>query len=370
MLKRMVERETSDAFDLNNHVSIEVSTASFRSTRGYTIVAALLDELAFWPTDDAAAPDVEVIAALRPGMSTIPTSMLLCASSPYARRGALWDTYRAHFGRDGDPILVWHASTTAMNPTVRQAVIDKAIELDPSRAAAEYLAQFRTDVETFIAREVVEAAIAPGRYELPPVAGTRYVAFTDPSGGSGDAMTLGIAHLDRASKHIVLDALRWVMPPFSPDTVVKQFAELLKSYGVHKVTGDRYGGEWPRERFRVCGIAYEVADKPKSDIYGALLPLLNSGRAELLDQPRLVSQLCALERRTARSGRDIIDHPPHAHDDIANAVAGALVAADAKRQMVVSQTAVEHASMPTPYSLRRSRRTLTPLEARDRQRFY
>ena len=36
---------------------------------------------------------------------------------------------------------------------------------------------------------------------------------------------------------------------------------------------------------------------------------------------RLVSQLTGLERRTARSGKDTIDHD--SHDDIANAVAGA-----------------------------------------------
>jgi hypothetical protein len=60
----------------------------------------------------------------------------------------------------------------------------------------------------------------------------------------------------------------------------------------------------------------------KSDLYRELLPVLNAGRIELLDNPRLVSQLCALERRTARGGRDSIDHPPGAHDDIANSVAG------------------------------------------------
>jgi hypothetical protein len=31
-----------------------------------------------------------------------------------------------------------------------------------------------------------------------------------------------------------------------------------------------------------------------------------------------------LERRTSRSGRDTISHPPNGHDDIANSVAGAL----------------------------------------------
>jgi hypothetical protein len=47
----------------------------------------------------------------------------------------------------------------------------------------------------------------------------------------------------------------------------------------------------------------------------------------LLDNRRLISQLHGLERRTARGGKDSIDHGPGAHDDIANAVAGALVLA-------------------------------------------
>jgi hypothetical protein len=90
------------------------------------------------------------------------------------------------------------------------------------------------------------------------------------------------------------------------------------------VAGDRFGGSWPAERFAVHGIKYEAAEKTKSQIYGELLPLLNSGRVDLLDNPRLVSQLCALERKTARGGRDSIDHPPGGHDDLCNAAGGAL----------------------------------------------
>jgi hypothetical protein len=331
-------------------VSIEIGTASFRSTRGYTIVAALLDEIAFWRTDhDSANPDTEVHAAIRPGMATIPNAMLLCASSPYARRGALWDAHRKHFGKNS-PVLVWQADTRTMNPTVSQAIIDEAYERDPTSAAAEYGAQFRADIETLLTREVVEAAIVPGRHELEPVSSIHYVAFVDPSGGSSDSMTLAIAHLDRSTKHVVLDAVRERRLPFSPDGVTRDFAELLRTYRVHKVTGDRYGGEWPRERFRRHGIAYELSEKPKSDIYGALLPLLNSDRTELIDLPRLSAQLIGLERRTARSGRDSIDHAPGGHDDVANAVAGAIVATDTRQPMVVNRAALERAHLPTAYS--------------------
>lgn len=322
MLARLIERKTAEVFDLSNDVSIEVQTASFRSTRGYTIVAALCDEIAFWPTDNAAEPDYEIINALRPGMATIPGAMLLCASSPYARRGALWDAHRRHYGKDGDPVLVWQADTRTMNPTVSPRLIDEAIERDPISAAAEYGAQFRSDVESFIAREAVEACVAVGVREREPVPGVSYAAFVDPSGGSADSMTLAIGH--RQDGVTIIDAVRERKPPFSPEDVVAEFAALLRSYRVSRVTGDRFGGDWPRERFRQNGIMYEPATKPKSDLYRDTLAAINSRQVELLDDARLIAQIVGLERRTARGGRDSIDHPPGGHDDLCNAVAGVI----------------------------------------------
>ncbi len=324
-LAAFVDREDQEAIELNNGIAIEIMTATFRSVRGYTVIAALLDEAAFWRSDDSANPDTEVLAALRPAMATIPNATLLVASSPYAKRGILYDAYRRHYGRDDSQVLVWQAATREMNPTVPQAVIDEATERDPANAAAEYGAEFRSDIETFIAREVVDAAVVPGRHELPPMRAAAYLAFADPSGGSADSMTLAIAHAE--GERAVLDAVRERRPPFSPEDVVREFATLLATYRVSTVVGDRYGGEWPAERFREHGISYEPAERPKSDIYREVLPILNSGRAELLDLPRLTTQLCGLERRTARGGRDSIDHAPGAHDDLANAVAGALVRA-------------------------------------------
>jgi hypothetical protein len=326
MLRGTIEDETAERVELKNRVVIEIHTASFRSTRGYTIVCALLDEIAFWPSEDAAEPDVEVINAIRPGMATVPGAMLLCASSPYARRGALWNAHHRHFGQDGDPVLVGQADTRTMNPSVRQQVIDEAMEADPASAAAEYGAQFRVDVESYISREIVEAAVIIGRRELPCIDGVRYFGFVDPSGGSADSMTLAICHIEGGNRAVV-DACREVVPPFSPDRAVTEFAALLRAYHVSSIRGDRYAGEWPRERFRVHGIDYVPAAKPKSEIYRDLLPILNSGRCELLDHPRLIAQLLGLERSTARGGRDSVDHAPGAHDDVCNAVAGVVVSA-------------------------------------------
>lgn len=325
ILKDELIRETGDEIELRNSITIEIGTRSFRSVRGYTVIAALCDEIAFWRSDESANPDREVLDALRPAMGTVPGSMLLCASSPYARKGAMYESWRRWHGKDEAPALIWHASSRAMNPTLPQRVVDEAMERDPAAASAEYLAHWRSDVESFVSQEVVDAAICPGRHELPRISGAQYVAFVDPSGGSSDSMTLAICHSE--GERAILDATREIKPPFSPESAVADFAALMKSYGISSVTGDRYGGEWPREQFRKAGIEYQLSDKAKSDLYRDLLPMLNSGRAELLDIPRIALQLVALERRTARGGRDSIDHPPGGHDDLANAVAGALLMA-------------------------------------------
>ena len=319
VLAKRVVGDTADSIELEGEVTLEVVTAS-HAVRGYSVAAALVDELAFFPSDDASVSGAEIIAAIRPAMLTIPDSLLICASSPYARKGPLWDAFRRYHGKDDAPVLVWRAPTLTMNPSVPSRVIEEAFEADPASASAEYNAEFRTDIESYIAIEAVMACVSTGVRERPPVLDEYYMGFVDPSGGSSDSMTLAIGH--RQGEVVVVDATREVRPPFSPDDVAAEFASVLKSYRITTVHGDRYGGEWPRERLRTRDIGYEVAEKPKSDLYRDLLPLINARQIDLIDDKRLVAQLVGLERRTARSGRDSIDHGPNGHDDVCNAVAG------------------------------------------------
>lgn len=319
-----VVRRTAEAIEFNNGVAIEVGTASFRSLRGYTVLGAVLDEVAYWPNDESANPDSEIVAALRPAMATIPGALMIPISSPYAQKGELWRAYKEHFGRDGDPILVWQAGTRTMNPDVPQDVIDRAYLEDESKAAAEYGAIFRSDLETFIARDVIERVIVSGRTDLVPDRHLTYRAFVDASGGRHDSFAMSIAHQE--GERVVVDLVAERRPPFSPDEVVRDFAAVLKSYRVHQVTGDAYGAEWVSERFRVHGIDYQKSALPASELFRNLLPAANSGRVELPDHPVMKAQFLALERRVGRTGRDSIGHPDrkNAHDDVAAAVAGAV----------------------------------------------
>ena len=323
-LKAMIASQTKESIDLTNGITIEIHTSSYRAVRGYTVVAAVLDELAFWPTDDSANPDTEILNALRPAMATVPGALLLSISSPYARRGELWRAHEAHYGKDGDPVLVWQAPTLTMHPTLDPKVVADAYADDPAVAAAEYGAEFRSDLERIFTREILTDATILGLAEAPPVDGVTYAAFVDPSGGSADAFTLAIAHPGPNAK-AQLDLVRERRPPFSPAEVVREFAGLLARYHVTQVTGDRYGGEWVAEAFAKHDIDYKPSPRTKSQIYAELLPRLNAGKVQLLEHPRLLSQLANLERRTARGGRDSIDHPRGAHDDLANSAAGALL---------------------------------------------
>jgi hypothetical protein len=346
---KIVENESKESFDLTNRVTIEIATASIKAVRGYSICAALIDEIAFLPQEDSASPDFEILDSIRPAMATIPGAVMICASSPYARRGALWDAYKRYFGKDDAPVLVWQAATRVMNPTVPQSVIDQAMERDAASASAEYLAQFRLDIEAFISREAVEACVDTGVYERAPLLGVRYCGFTDAAGGSGqDSYTVAVAH--REGDVAILDCVREVKPPFSPEAVTAQFAALLKTYRITNVHGDRFAGEWPREQFRKGGVSYTPSEKTTGDNFSEALPVINSGKCSLLDNPRLFQQLIGLERKTARSGKDSISHAPGAHDDIAASVAGVLKLAIGGRQpMVITKEILEKASRMRRY---------------------
>lgn len=330
MLAGLVQNKTQDTIELSTGVDLEIRPASFRGLRGLTVIGCIADELAYWFNDERSSnPDSEILGAVRPALATTGGPIIL-SSSPHAKKGELWEAYRRHYGPAGDrQILVAQGGSRDFNPTLPQRVIDRALERDEPKARAEYLGEFRDDLQSFIAIEAVQACVSTGVYERKRKDYTHYRGFCDPSGGNHDSMTLGIAHLegDRA----ILDAIREVRPPFNPDKVVTDFCDLLKLYGCTSVTGDGYGAQWVETSFRDKNIIYVRSERNRSEIYLNALPLLNSKRADLLDSDRLVNQIAALERRTARGGRDTVDHPPSGSDDVANAALGALVEVAAKK---------------------------------------
>jgi hypothetical protein len=325
LLRTQVERETKEEIYLKNNVVIAIKTSSFRTVRGYTLLCAILEEIAFWRSEESANPDKEILTAVRPALATIPESLLIGISTPYSRAGVLWEQYRQNFGRPGST-LIWHAKSEAMNPTLDKKLIAKAIEEDPEAARAEWLSEWRNDINAFLSEDAVRACVMPGRFELPKVKDARYFGFVDPSGGRQDSFTLAISHKEESGK-VILDVLKERVPPFRPEATVEEFSEVLKSYGITSIESDRFSGEWSVDSFRKFGIRVENCERPASELYLEFLPLITQGACELLDSKRLISQLASLERRTRQGGKDLVTHYPGGHDDVANAAAGVCVMA-------------------------------------------
>jgi hypothetical protein len=322
MLARRIENETADTLDLDNRVSIEVHTSSYKSVRGRTLAGALADEVCFWRADDSRNPAAAVLAALRPGLSTIPGAPLLVASSVYAQEGIAYEMFLKHHGQDDSPVMVWRAPTLTMNPTFRKEVVTAAMAADHQSAAAEYGSEFLTDLRAFLEEQFIQDSLDHGCHERPASPRHQYVAFVDPSGGRRDSFTLGIAH--RSGDQVFLDLVREYRPPLDPAVVVEDIAKVVKPYRITTVTGDAYSGEWCVSVFRNHGIKYMTSEKNRSEIYLETGPLLAQGVARLIDVQRLTAQLRQLERRSTSSGRDKVDHGPGGRDDVANSAMGAI----------------------------------------------
>jgi len=102
---------------------------------------------------------------------------------------------------------------------------------------------------------------------------------------------------------------------------------VCRQYGISSITGDRYAAMWPVDAFAKHGITYRPAELNRTQIYSQFEPLLNSGRVELLDHPKMLQQFIGLVRKNER-----IDHSSGEHDDFSNAVAGVCVLASAVQQ--------------------------------------
>jgi phage terminase large subunit-like protein len=84
LLKSRVVRETQNSIEFRDGIVIESHTASFRSTRGYSLLGVVCDELAYFRSEENAANrDEEIINAIRPGLARVPGSLLICISSPW-----------------------------------------------------------------------------------------------------------------------------------------------------------------------------------------------------------------------------------------------------------------------------------------------
>jgi hypothetical protein len=325
VFREMVINRTQDTISLNNGIDLEVKAASAAGVRGFSCVAVLCDEAAHWTTDASSAnADSLILDAVRPSLATT-GGPLLVLSSPFARKGEVFDLYDKYYGKDDADILVVHGASRDFNASLPQAVVDRALARNPIAARAEYLAEFRSDLEGYVSLDTLRACTGPVA-EWQPIAGVQYTAGIDIAAGSGeDSLALAVAHLDEASDKIILDSVREWKPPFSPTAVLMQVAEHCRRYNINTIIGDRYVKEFAAEMlFDNSGLRYRVSDRVTSDNFGELLPMLNSHEVLLPSLPAFLDQLMSLQVKPSSRGKVFIGHASGGHDDMAAAAAIAI----------------------------------------------
>ena len=342
ILKAEVTDDLAESIELRHNVRIEVLTSSYRSVRGRTVAAAILDECSFLRSEESAVPDIELYRAILPSLLTL-KGTLIAISSPHMRRGLMYDLYGRYFSKDNARGLYLQSDSRTLNPCLDAEAIERATAADPEAGKSEWGGEFRSDLTAYLPTEDIDRAIVPQRRALAPqIYQYRYHAFCDPSGGRSDSMTLGIAHFE--GPRVVLDKLVAVAPPFDPEATVIRFAEILASYGLNRVTGDQYGGDWIASSFARHNVVYQPSELTASEIYCEALPLFTQGLVELLDVQSLRVELSLLERKPSAGGRgDSVDHPRNGHDDQAIvACASLLLSANAMNAGMESQSDVTH----------------------------
>ena len=320
MLRAELIRNTTETLEFRHRTRLEVHTGNFRAVRGYSMCFGLIDEAAFLRSEESANPDVELARAMRPALATLGGRMVVI-SSPHRRVGLLFDGFKKYFGKEDARSFYIQAATPVLNPTLNRSTIDDAMADDPEAGRSEWYGEFRSDLAQFLSDELIDAAIVPNLRSQPMVRENEYFGFVDLSGGRVDASAVAIAHRER--DRVIVDRVDLVEGSHDPQDAVARFSLALSSYGLNRVFGDRYAAQWPVAAFAKHGITYSPSTLDRSSIYLEVLPLFASRLIELPDVPRLATELRLLERRPRPGGRDIVDHPRSAHDDVCNAALGA-----------------------------------------------
>jgi hypothetical protein len=270
-------------------------------------------------------------------MATFEYGKLLLVSSPHVMSGVLWDVWRTR--NDDEDVLVWHAPTSVMNPTVRERFLEKEKARDPENYRREYLAEFTDAVTAFLSAEAIERCVVKGRAELPPERRS-YIAAVD-AAFKGDRFTLCIAHRDRDRDVVTVDCLRgWQgtrqAPLLLSGGVMPEIRALSDRYGFRRVYGDQFGAQPLKDVFSRHGLYYEertFTNTSKADIYATLRTRISDGTVELLDHEPSLRELRALQLERLPGGTMRIGHSAHGRDDFADAIA--LAVSEARRRNTV-----------------------------------
>ena len=130
ILCQEIESVTQSEVRLKGNVVLSVRSGNYRTVRGRTLLAAIIDEVAFLRDETSSMPDVETYRALLPALATT-GGMLIGISTPYRRIGLLFQKHRDYYGVTDPDVLVVAGDCKTFNPTLDQSIIERARASDP-----------------------------------------------------------------------------------------------------------------------------------------------------------------------------------------------------------------------------------------------
>jgi hypothetical protein len=248
-------------------------------------------------------------------------------------------------------VLVVHAPTRTLNPTVPQSEIDAAFEDDPILAGSSYLARWRDDMASYVDAALLDSVTDFGVYEREYDEGCHYVAFADIATGQGqDNAALTIAHQANGGREILVDVVRTRKPRFVLSDLLAEWSSLLRKYHCRQVWCDAYALGIAKDMLAENGITANKSETDTSANFLRCLPILTAKRARLVDCELARREFAQLQRRVT-AGHEVVGHPVsgNLHDDTAASIAGALVTiASVPRPMIISAEIVEQMANLAP----------------------
>ncbi len=315
-LSSLIERDTADEIELTNGMSILTMPSTARSTRGYSIAVAILDEAA-WMLDltGSATAAKEVYGALAPATAMFPEGKVLILGTP--RHASGWFYEMCH----REDVRQWHASTREMNPQVSQAFLEAEEAADPAYFAREYLAEFTAGIGAVFPDQLIRAAI----YDGEPPLGERFFISLDASSGTGkDTYACLLGNL-ADDKLVIRDVRGWKGSPNNPVShsgILDEVAALARQHKAVVII-DQWAGEPLRQGLteRGCTVrAFAWSNESKAEAVATTRRLLYEDRLLIPKHQQLITELVSLEQTQLPSGRSRYAAPGNQHDDYATAL--------------------------------------------------
>jgi hypothetical protein len=324
VLSRKISKIRRNEIVLKNGITIGCYACSRVTVRGRAAIAIICDEICFWRNEDTSVScDEEVLAALRPTMATFPLAKLIKISTPASKFGVIWEEFQK---RAELQHLFWQLPSRELNPTISLEFLEAERKRNPAEFKREYLAEFTDSVISWIEPEDLGACVIERRKELPRVIDATYASAMDPAFKGAD-FALVVAHRS-SNGQIVLDYLNcWTgsrRAPLKFEPVCREVVSILQRYGINNIQGDQYAAVAIKDKFQELGIAYRETTfdrRTRPQLFNNLKHLIQQRRIELLDDPKLLGQLRALEEHRGRDGNLDIRADRGRKDDLAIVVA-------------------------------------------------